>query len=274
MTASGPYITFALAWSVSAYKNMIFVNEYGPKTGMQWLGNDVTKNARHTYMSLDYGKTWKTIFDLNTYLTTQQGRANTDGVHLHGVAWDPYWDRIWVTFGDDVNGTVYSDDLGESWQTAHYGNTFSSPHQNVGIMPMPKTVLFGTDGYPNGVQRIDRRLGKASGTYVIEQAYTINPGVNELTHLCQSIHKVEREGDDGPVLFGFGAETAVAPSHIVATYDGFTFTKLWEDSQSQAAGRGLRSITGPNLRGELIVGSNDGRESNMWSKWQGRVRIY
>lgn len=274
LTASGPYITFALAWSISTYKNMVFANEYGPKTGMQWLGNDVTKNARYTYMSLDHGKTWTTIFDLNSYLTGQQGRANADGVHLHGVAWDPYWDRIWVTFGDDVNGTVYSDDLGVTWQTAHYGNAFSSPHQNVGIMPMPKAVLFGSDGYPNGVQRINRTAGKHSGTYTIEQAYTINPGVNELTHLCQSIHKVEREGGDGPVLFGFGAETAVVPSCIVATYDGFTFTKFWEDTQSQAAGRGLRSIAGPNLKGELIVGSNDGRVANLWSKWQGRAHIY
>lgn len=274
LTASGPYITFIKAWSFGIHKNIILVNEYGPKTGMQWLGNDVTQNARYTYMSLDYGKTWSTVFDLNEYLTTQQGRANTDGVHLHGVTWDPYWDRIWITFGDDSNGTVYSDDLGETWQTAHYAAEFSGGYQNVGIIALPKAILFGSDCYPNGVHRINRTAGKHSGTYTIDVAYTINPGVNDLTHLCQAIRKVERTGGDGPVIFGFSAETATVPSHMVVTYDGFTFTKLWEDSVAQTPGRGLRTIAGPTLKGELIVGSNDGRDPAGWSRWTGPVQIY
>ena len=70
---------------------------------------------------------------------------------------------------------------------------------------------------------------------------------------------MRREGDDGPVLFGFSSETNPAPSVIVATYDGFNFKLLWKDTIDQAPGLGLRTIAGPTFKGELIVGANDQR---------------
>jgi len=276
LSAHSAYATFTESWSLSTYKNMIFAAEYGPKLPT-WNGATIApgENARYVYMSLDYGKTWSTVFDLNTYLLDVQGRATPTANHVHGVTWDPYWDRIWVTFGDDTNGILYSDDLGQTWETAFYGAVNNDPYQVVGIIAMPKAVLFGTDVAPNGVQRIDRAQGKHAGAYPIEQAYTI-PGDNGTarTHLCHAIHKVEREGDDGPVLFGFSAETVAAASFIVATYDGFNFKLLWQDSVQQPAGLGLRTIAGPNLRGELIVGSNDARVANKWSRLTGPVPIY
>lgn len=57
LTASAPNITFAKAWGVGIYKNMIFLNEYGPKVNSSVNGYIAPdgKNARYTYMSLDYG---------------------------------------------------------------------------------------------------------------------------------------------------------------------------------------------------------------------------
>ena len=273
LTASGPYITFAKAWSVSTYRNIVLLAEYGAKMPT-YQGATVTTFARYVYMSMDHGKTWATVFDLQDYLLNDRGQASANDQHLHGVAWDPYWDRIWVTFGDTTSGTVYSDDLGATWQTANWGPLYSSGHQNVGILPMPKCVLFGTDTYPNGVQRINRTAGKHSGTYTIDQAYTVPGDLGSLTHLCHAIHKVDREGDDGPALFGFGAETQAAKSFIVATRDGYDFKLLWMDPEPQPAGRGVRSIAGPNLRGELIVRHNDGRVAHMWSELVGKAPIY
>lgn len=274
LTGSAPYVTFGTAWGFSSYKNIVLIAEYGPKLPL-WNGKAVTENARYVYMSLDHGKTWATVFDLNNYLLNQMGRTDVQGQHLHGVAWDQYWDRIWVTFGDDTNGTVYSDNLGATWHTANDGVTAQAPNQNVGILPMPKCILFGTDVAPNGVQRINRSEGKRFGTYPIEQAYTIDgdDGTTR-THLCQAIRKVERAGDDGPALFGFGSETNPAPSFIVGTYDGYEFTKIWQDTIDQAAGMGIRTIAGPSLRGALTVGSNDQRVSNRWSKLTGPIGIY
>lgn len=76
------------------------------------------------------------------------------------------------------------------------------------------------------------------------------------------------------MLFGFSSETNPAASFIVATYDGFNFELLWQDTVEHSAGAGLRTIAGPTLKGELIVGSNDGRVANKWSKLTGPVKIY
>ena len=273
LTADTAYAYFAEAWSVSIHKNMVFLNEYGPKEPL-YLGNAVTQGARYTYMSLDYGKTFTTIFDLKNYIEVDRGLVGQQGMHLHGVAWDEYWDRIWVTFGDDTNGTVFSDDLGATWQTADWGSSASAPgqHQAVGIAPLPGCILFGSDGAPNGVWRIDREAGKHSGSYVIEDAWTIP--ADRLTHLCQAILRVPQAGGTDVWLFGFGTETRAGYTQIVATRDGFKFTKIWEDPDEVPVGRGVRSIAGPNLKGELIVGSHDGRVPNMWSEWRGKVRIY
>lgn len=44
--------------------------------------------------------------------------TNGVGVHLHGVAFDKYWNRIWLSHGDGAfgrNGLFYSDDFGKTW---------------------------------------------------------------------------------------------------------------------------------------------------------------
>ena len=275
-TASAPYIYFANAWGVSAYENIVIVAEYGPKTPT-WSGNTITDPARYVYLSLDYGATWTTVFDLVDYLTTDRGLSTTDGQHLHGVAWDPWWDRIWVTFGDDTNGTVFSDDLGTTWHTADWGSLPSAAGQwqAVGIAPMENCILFGSDGSPNGVWRIDRAPGKHTGAYTIEDAWTVPDDPGRLAFLCQAIQRVPAPGGgDAAILFGFGTETQAGRTLIVGTRDGYHFTMVWQDDLEIPAGRGIRSIAGPNLRGDLIVGSNDGRTANAWTEWRGPAPTY
>lgn len=275
LDAVAPYAYFSTGWGLSIHKNIVVAAEYGPKTGGTWNGiTGLTDYARRVWLSLDFGKTWRQVFDLGAYLTGR-GQASTDDQHLHGVAWDPWWDRLWVSFGDATNGVVYSDDLGATWQTADWNGVPNGGWQAVGILPLPGCVLLASDGYPNGVWRINRSEGrKLSGTYTIETAYTI-PGSQPaaLQYLCHAIHRVPQEGGD-LYLFGFGAETEPAASCIVATRDGRTFWLLWQDSEQQPSGRGLRTITGPTMAGELIVGSNDTRAANMWSEWRGSAPIY
>ncbi|HYH59583.1 MAG TPA: carbohydrate binding domain-containing protein [Thermoleophilaceae bacterium] len=139
--ASGCY--FANSWSISVYDNHVLAAEYGNKLG----GAD---NARYVFHSDDYGDTWSTIYD----------RGEGVGHHLHGVCYDQYWDRIWVSFGDDTNGIVFSDDFGATWKLADYGSSTSSPNQAVGIIAMPECVLFASDAAPNGVLKFDRSLGR------------------------------------------------------------------------------------------------------------------
>lgn len=271
MTARAPGVKFTSAWSQSTYGRIVLVNEYGPKTGLKWGDFDVAagENARYTYLSVDYGKTWRTIFDLNTYLTTTQGHTTTDVQHLHGVAWDPWWDRVWVSFGDNSggagsNGVVYSDDMGATWQTAHYYKGQTAPNQVVGIVPMPRCVLFGGDNGSPDVLRIDRSEGKyKTGGYSMPIAFDSTASGK---HLLQGKSRVRRRGDDAPALFAFCAEGADSPSFVTATMDGYKFVELWRDSVSQEAGFGCRSVVGPTLTGRVIVGSHDKKVDGMWSE--------
>lgn len=269
LDARAPYIKFTSSWSQSDFGSIVLLNEYGPKTP-DWSGQPVSagENARYTYLSTDYGKTWTIVFDLNDYLTNVQKRSSLDGQHLHGVAWDEYWDRIWVSYGDNLsgngsNGIVYSDDLGATWQTAHYYSGANPPHQVVGIQPMPKCVLFYGDMGPD-VVRINRTEGKGkAGGYATPTAFDSTAGGK---HLCQGFTRVRRPGDDGPAIAAFSAEGAVAPPFAIATLDGYVFTEIWRDTVSSPSGMGSRSIVGPTLRGRVIIGSNDQKASGMWSE--------
>ena len=268
LTAHARYVKFTSAWSQSTHGRILLLNDYGPKAP-EWAGATILPEdtARYTHLSMDYGKTWKTVFDLNTYLTDVQGRASVENQHLHGVAWDPYWDRIWVTFGDMMggagsNGVVYSDDLGETWETAHYWSEPGAPHQVVGIIPLPGCILFAGDMGPD-VLRIDRSEGKRGGTYAISTAWDSTAAGK---HLCQAIHKPRRAGDDSPALFAFSAEGEASPSFVVATRDGFEFTEIWRDDVANPPGMGARNIVGPTLRGNVVLASNDRKVSGMWSE--------
>lgn len=268
LTARAQYIKFTSAWSQSDHGRIVLLNEYGPKTP-EWSGNPVEAgdNARLTYLSMDYGKTWTEIFDLNDYLTAAQGLDSTDGQHLHGVSWDPWWDRIWITYGDNLggngsNGIVYSDDLGATWNEAHHFSGPSSPHQVVGILSMPGCILFAGDMGPNMI-RISRTEGKHSGTYPTATAWNTTASGK---HLCQAIHRPKRVGDDAPALFAFASEGQSAASFVVATLDGFTFTEIWRDSEPTASGFGVRDVVGPTLRGNVIVAQNDQRVSSKYSQ--------
>lgn len=269
MEARAPFIKFTPGWSISTHESVVLLNEYGPKTPT-WDGQPVTsgENARYTYLSMDSGLTWSTIFDLNAYLTDTQKRTSLDGQHLHGVAWDEYWDRIWVTFGDNLggngsNGIVYSDDLGATWQTAHFYSGSTAPHQVVGIQPMPKCVLFYGDMGPD-VVRIDRAEGKRKvGGYATPVAFD---STAEGKHLCQGFARIKRPGDDAPALAAFSAEGAQSPSFAIATLDGYTFTEFWRDTVANPSGMGARSIVGPTLRGEVVISSNDLKVAGSWSE--------
>lgn len=268
LTASAPHIYYTSAWSFSVHENIIIVAEYGPKTPT-WNDINITSPARYVSMSKDHGKTWVRIFDLIDYLLSDRKLSTTDGQHLHGVLYDPVWKRIWVTFGDNTNGLVYSDDEGTSWKTADWGPTPGAPWQAVGMVSLPGSILFGSDGTPNGVWRLDRRQGKDAGSYKIEAAYTIPDEQGRLSHLCQAIRKVPSINGD-VYLFGFGTETIEGTSFIVGTRDGYSFTRIWEDPNTLPLGRGVRSIAGPSSSGLLVVGSNDKYSSGLWSEWRGR----
>lgn len=275
-----PYagIKYTQAWSQSAYGRIVLINEYGPKAGMKWpnVPGDENGNvprgeaAVRTHLSLDYGRTFKVIFNLHDWVTTAGGRAHSDMQHLHGVAWDPYWDRIWISYGDGMggkgsNGVVYSDDLGTSWRFAHHTpEGAQSSFQVVGIQPMPRCVLMFGDTTP-AVMRIDRSHGKRTDTYPVDLAYN-STAVGSPRHLCQGFSRARREGDDAPLIAAFSTEGGVGQDFIVATLDGYRFTEVWRGATTTPAGFGVRNPVGPTIRGNFLAATNaSGGTSGQWA---------
>ena len=275
-----PYagIKFTQAWSQSAHGRIVLINEYGPKSGMAWPGvtGDANGNvprgeaAVRTYLSLDYGKTFKVIFNLHDWVTTAGGRASSDLQHLHGVAWDPWWDRIWITYGDGMggkgsNGVIYSDDLGETWKFAsHTPEGSKSAFQCVGILPMPRCVLMFGDT-TEAVMRIDRAHGKHSGTYPVDVAYN-STAAGAPKHLCQGYYRGRREGDDAPALAAFSTEGGTGQDFIVSTLDGWKFEEVWRGATGTPAGWGVRTPIGPTIRGQFLATTNaNGGTSGQWA---------
>lgn len=267
-------IKFTQAWSQSTHGRIVLINEYGPKAGMPWPGfeGNVPRGeaAVRTYLSMDYGRTFKVIFNLHDWVTTKGGRSNSDMQHLHGVAWDPYWDRIWITYGDGMggkgsNGVIYSDDLGDTWHFAHHtpeGST--SSFQCVGIQPMPRCVLMFGDTTP-AVMRIDRAHGKHTGTYPVDVAYD-STAAGSPKHLCQGFYRGRREGDDAPLLAAFSTEGGVGQDFIVATLDGYKFTEVWRGTPTTPAGWGVRNPVGPTIRGQFLAATNaNGGTTGQWA---------
>lgn len=266
LTSSGPDMRFVLDWGYYIHESRILISEYGQKTTASSADQNLW--PRFLYQSLDHGKTWTTIFDLAAFLDTL-GRTTHTGQHLHGVAYDEYWGRIWVTWGDDTNGLAYSDDDGKTWKLGYYGDTPDAEWQAVGIQPMPECILLGSDSAPNGVWRIDRRQGRNPKEYVPQVAYLINEEVNTRTNLCHGFTRVlGANGKPDLYLIGFSAESNPGDSIVLGTWDGFAFNVMWRSPTPNKAGQGYRGlITMPDGTVMINFQTSEGRQLVTGTSW-------
>lgn len=259
LEAPHQYIKFTQAWSQATHGRIVLLAEYGPKAGMAWGGNGNIpegEGAVQVHLSMDYGHTWQVIFNLADYVVDHHQRPSGDLQHLHGIEWDPYWDRIWISWGDSMggegtNGIAYSDDLGKTWHTAYTSLDHSPSTQVVGIKAMPLCVLFFGD-MGTEVSRIDRTAGK-DGPYTLVNAYTTSDSGK---YICQGHYRAQREGDDAPLLAAFSTEGEAGRDFVLATMDGYDFEVVWRNPQTIGGGRGVRHPIGPTIRGEFIASTN------------------
>ena len=255
-------VYFGGQWGFDAYKNIVLACEYGAKyvpTNTSPTDVDVEGgNARYVYLSTDFGKTWKTIFDVNAV-------TSGVGVHIHSAVFDLYWNRIWVHHGDgsfNRNGMYYSDDFGETWtyalQTNNSGANFP---QSTCTVVLPDCILFGSDSMPNGVLRLDRSQGKQpyKGYYTLETAWK-HPETSDtlLNAVCYKVAHAKHIPDT-PYIFAFAPENLPTKGVLVATYDGYTFFQLWQDSTMRGVGYGPRHVVGVTLQNEVIAQVQDDR---------------
>jgi hypothetical protein len=226
---------FSQPWGgISHHNNVVVCGEYGSKTP--------PKNARKVFLSLDYGQTFNEIFDL--------GLINE--AHIHGVAYDKFYKRIWICNGDSNNKCIrFSDDYGETW------NVVSNEYQAVGIIPTRDSVIFTMDGYPNGIMTW-KRTTKEDRSLKLEPTIFLNPeGVGTL--FCGHRHYISK---DGIVYMPVLPTSAGRPSYVFATKDGINIYKLFEVTPSTDV-KGITSIL-PDGIGGLIGMYREGDNNNLF----------
>jgi hypothetical protein len=231
----GPSSFFSADWGMSIYQAIVCVCEYG-------LKNPPTDGARYAYLSTNSGATWSQIFDLGL----------TVGAHTHGIAYDPWWSCIWLVNGDGAGNRAIrvSFDNGSTWQLV------STAYQPVSILPLEHCILFLQDSVPNGVVRIPRTSGRTAPT--VEVALTIDSAAS-LT-MIRGMPYRHRPGQ--PVLLPFFPNVANKGSELWMTWDGYTFTQLWQDTATGVTEQGLYRVIGPTAAGNLFGQSNDGRQAS------------
>ena len=263
-------------WGCNIYGNIILLTEYGRKYDPaktpdgSWT-NVQGGNARYVWMSTDFGKTWTVIFDLNLV-------TSGVGVHMHSAVYDYVWNRIWVHFGDAAfnrNGMLYSDDLGKTWTWALQTNApFINWNQSTSTVVLPDCILFGSDSAPNGIYRLDRSQGKTpiNGYYEVEVAYKI-PDTSDtlLNSVCYKAVQAKFI-PNMPYLFGFAPESMPSKGCIIATYDGYTFFEVWQDSEVRGVGYGIRQLVGVTPQNEIIATNFDQRYG-AGTKTQLRIKV-
>ena len=122
-----------LWWSLdSDSEGRVYLAEYGPqKKGM----------SKILWRSDDDGTHWRVIYHA----------PNTEKIHLHRIAVDPYTDDLWLTIGDGTyRAMLTSKDHGENWQQI-------DRLQSTAVAFSENAIYWGRDkkGKP-GVLRYDR----------------------------------------------------------------------------------------------------------------------
>lgn len=209
-------------------------------------------NARFAYMSLDNGLTWQQIFE---------GPSNKM-FHIHSIGYDPYHNTIYIVSGDSVYSNLhYSYDFGKTWKKV-WEDDGSMPTQFLTIIAMPHCVLFGSDGSPDGIFRLDKNWRKGEYHTIVPEdikcAYRIDPR-NDGT-FYQIVHSPLYI--DGAYYFATWTSLSVeTQAYIVGTKDGYHFYDLFVSKPLSYANFGIRSLftDGKELIGSWRdgVGSND-----------------
>lgn len=250
----------------------IYVTPYGYQTGS---GSDPSTKL---WRSTDHGATWSVVLDISTRY------AGVTPLHLHAVAYDPYFDRVWVTFGDQVypdDGAtagytlaliLYSDDRGATWtrlpmidlkpapaaQTPAAG-TFRA--QATSIAVFPGCVLFGSDDVPAGLLRLTRTGYRTVGN--LHAVPVSSAAANDL--LPQDFY----QGAPGLPCVMTMLSASGTMAKLLVTRDGFDLYEAYAETKASGAPSSFGFFHGPY--GPDTSGLFVGVTNNLGASAQNRV---
>jgi len=194
--------------------------------------------------SNDHGRTYKTILDLENQ--TIFGATATASSHIHGCAWDKWWNRVWVVMGDypfdsqAVGKILWCDnpqDANPVWHIEPRDLIQPNKHneQHISVYPMQDCILFGSDCNPSYIAR-RARVSKDQAT-LTDMALYLHAG------LAYYPAQFWRHNDNLPVTIFLGSDLLGSygdnPDGVLITYDGVNFSRIWSDKNeySNTSGR-------------------------------------
>ena len=232
-------------------EGLVVVTEYGGQSNQ--ASTNVNNGASRVWVSLDYGQTWREIFNLlKTYGTKNQ--------HMHGVAYDPYSDNILMCFGDGyagapaVSGTMYTDnwlDDTPTWK-AIIPVKSAAAWQLTLMKATPAGIICGSDGGPDGIWFMAR---DSRGGYKFPEPI--------ITNIRSSwIGSMAYQSDPSrPTLLVFsnGQSNADPVRVFMIAARGDQIDEVYCDTQLAPVWGGAWQIVGPDRDGYVYWTANDGR---------------
>lgn len=251
-------------WSFKQYGKRVLITPYGGgRTGQAWWSEDYGNSFDcifniaddSTYVSTKpngvggYGA--KGIHPLPGLMLPPQDEHFWDSVssigngsrHIHSCCFDEVYDRIWLVMGDDkyqATGIYWSDDVGVTWhrKSLFFDNKDvdkGRTTQMLQIASLKKCVLFGTDGWGNGIFRYNR-CGKEKDPE-IEYVYSWSSTPLNLEGVAN--HTIVT--DDGIVLMVFAPNSKdFAPTGGIVASDGYHFKKVFVDTFNDNSLSGMK----------------------------------
>jgi len=208
----------------------------GPFDSSSWTLLTYVNGWQETYVEPKGGYGfWPLPYDNLDYNTSTNGNF-----HIHGVAYDKWYNRIWICTGDGKNvdksitGIWWTDNEGETWQRISRKQMVTlngTATQIMGVIPMEHCVLFSTDGGGDGYFRWTRN-GKDT---IID--------VEEVYNFLGNSTSLVVEAGSSSIWKNF-ILTSFAPDNetqgdwqykggVVATPNGYNFEKIYEDEFTQ-----------------------------------------
>jgi hypothetical protein len=208
VTKSAPAGTGILPWGIDGNGTKFIATEYS--------GADRSE-SRYVWISTDSGSTWTAVLDKTTIDPTNLS-------HMHGVCYDPWEDRFWVSHGHGtIRGTYYSNNNGSTW--TKLGGAFQPDAAPCAMAATDDGIVLGSDSGDGGLYGIPRaplaqmQMRRTARWYVVEDGVT------------GFANRAYRDPSSGLVYMGFKSDVATVPSGVAAG-TARTGDFIWSDTPS------------------------------------------
>ena len=186
----------------------------GTKFIVSTYATPIFADSRYVYISLDAGSTWTIAYDS---LTLHGAIAAPEDSHIHGVCYDPWSDRFYVSEGHGPAGGIYSSsDGGATWVGPMRVEVSQPPSSlaNNGPTVLVATddgIVCGSDNKDNGLFGIQRRESPADERII--PTWRMHTGRDGLVAFAQ---RGWRDPETGLVYVTFRSEYNDTPLAVAA----------------------------------------------------------